>query len=132
MTQEEKELLIDLSERLLFGVKIKIGEHSDYKLIGIVITDEHPIKVEVIENGIPYKIEVSPDIIKPYLRPISSMTDEEYKEYSKLWDLQDEFPTDADIRFKTDVFNWLNAHHFDFRGLIEKGLALEAPKGMYD
>ena len=31
-----------------------------------------------------------------------------------------------------DSIDWLNAHHFDFRGLIEKGLALEAPKGMYE
>ena len=62
---------------------------------------------------------------------MSSMTEEEYKEYSKLWDLQDEFPTDADIRFKIDVFDWLNAHHFDYRGLIEKSLAIEAPDNMY-
>ena len=58
-----------------------------------------------------------------YLRPMSSMTEEEYKEYSKLWDLQDEFPTDADIRFKTDVFDWLRAHLFDYRDLIKKGIA---------
>jgi hypothetical protein len=30
-----------------------------------------------------------------------------------------------------ETFDWLNAHHFDYRGLIEKGLALEAPEGMY-
>ena len=30
-----------------------------------------------------------------------------------------------------NAIDWLNAHHFDYRGLIEKGLALEAPKGMY-
>jgi hypothetical protein len=30
------------------------------------------------------------------------------------------------------LIDWLNAHHFDYRGLIEKGLALEAPEGMYN
>lgn len=59
--------------------------------------------------------------IKPYLRPMSSMTKEEKKEYNKLlcW------------RSPKKVFDWLNAHHFDYRGLIKKGLALEAPKEMY-
>ena len=72
-------------------------------------------------NGSTFGLEET----KPYLRSMSSMTDEEYKEYSKLWDLQDEFPTDADIRFKIDVFDWLNARHFDYRGLIPLGLAIE-------
>ena len=37
------------------------------------------------------------------------------------------------LSFKTvaAVIGWLNAHHFDYRGLIERGLALEAPEGMY-
>ena len=50
---------------------------------------------------------------------MSSMTDEEKEEYINtflaMWDAVD----------------WLNAHHFDYRGLIEKGLAIEAPEGMY-
>lgn len=37
---------------------------------------------------------------------------------------------DVDIDYKS--VDWLNAHHFDYRGLIERGLALEAPKGMYN
>ena len=58
---------------------------------------------------------------KPYLRPMSSMTEEEKKKYNKLlcW------------RSPKTVFDWLNGHHFDYRGLIKKGLALEAPKEMY-
>ena len=59
---------------------------------------------------------------------MSSMSDEDYEEYSKLWDLQDEFPSDADIRFKVDVFDWLNKKGFDYRGLIPKGLAIDATR----
>ena len=55
--------------------------------------------------------------IKPYLRPMSSMTEEEKKEY--------EFKSFA------EMLDWLLEHHFDFRGLIDKGSALEAPEGMY-
>ncbi|MBQ1571515.1 MAG: hypothetical protein IIZ78_10355, partial [Clostridiales bacterium] len=63
---------------------------------------------------------------------MSSMTEEEFKEYSKLWDLQDEYATDADIRFKVDLFDWLDKKMFDYRGLIPMGLALEAPEDMYN
>ena len=30
-----------------------------------------------------------------------------------------------------ELLDWLNAHHFDYRNLIGKGLALRAPEGMY-
>lgn len=75
---------------------------------------------------------------KPYLRPMSSMTVEEirYKlsKFFKIINTNIEevgyIPTlnsDSAIEY----INWLNANHFDYRGLIEKGLALEAPEGMY-
>ena len=65
--------------------------------------------------------------IKPYLRPISSITEEE-KEYFGIPFTSEGLVTLTDT---VECMDWLNAHHFDYRGLIEKGLALEAPKGMY-
>jgi len=115
MTQEDKELLLkDLSAKFPYGIIINVNGRNER------IDEINPFE-EIITCGF-QSFDV--DECKPYLRPMSSMTEEEYKEYSKLWDLQDEFPTDADIRFKIDVFDWLNAHHFDYRGLIEKGLAI--------
>ena len=111
MTPEEKELLLkDLSARLPYGVIVySLQIPYEQKLIGYI-----------------------PDIekysIKPYLRPMSSMTEEEENELTGIAVLGG---------YNSSVFNsfividWLNAHHFDYRGLIEKGLALEAPKGMY-
>ena len=128
MTQEDKELLLkDLSGRIPYGLRLKIGDYSDYKLIGIVITDEHPIKLEVIENGTPYKIEVSSDIIKPYLRPMSSMTEEEYKELKSISSYYGFAPYEfiGDWCPNYEMTDWLNAHHFDYRNLIERGLAIE-------
>ena len=55
---------------------------------------------------------------------MSSMTEEEKLEYVVVWDSRQPY-------LPTEAMDWLNAHHFDYRGLIEKGLALEAPEGMY-
>ena len=64
-------------------------------------------------------------ISKPYLRPMSSMTKEELEEFHNY--------TNVDpILWLYYSIDWLNAHHFDYRGLIPKGLAIEAPKGMYN
>lgn len=58
--------------------------------------------------------------IKPYLFPLSSMTDEEKSMYEGLM-----IGTD-NISYMLDVVDWLNKNHFDYRGLIEKSLALDA------
>ena len=58
---------------------------------------------------------------KPYLRPISSMTEEEEDEYELVC-----------RKSITTQIDWLNKKMFDYRGLIPLGLALEAPEGMYN
>lgn len=84
--------------------------------------------------------------IKPYLRPLSSMTEKEYETFPIPYSF-DSFSTwNNTILSKviegtqiligideiTVITDWLNARHFDYRNLIGKGLALEAPEGMYD
>lgn len=120
MTHENKQLLFrDLSARLPYHVRCKIWLKDG-------TTEEGPLDLEhncgdVLQDAFFYhKIKD----IKPYLRPMSSMTEEEFKEYSSLWNLQDEYSTDLDIQYKIDLFDWLNKKMFDFRGLIPKGLAL--------
>ena len=124
MTQEEKDLLFkDLCTRLLYNPIV----HKKWSYIDCNNTLKYNEKDETLNIYDFYSIAG----IKPYLRSMSNMTENEIKEYSKLWKLQNEFPTDIDIKFKIDVIDWLNAHHFDYRGLIEKDLAFEAPKDMY-
>ena len=143
MTNEEKQLLlVNLCARLPYEVKLKVGN------------DALSIDMFRFDNGFYSTIEkVIKAGHKMYLRPMSSMTEDEMVEYIRL-QLQDEF---ADVRRQhhccnnsidsivdkqhvrywyneignINVLDWLNAHHFDYRGLIEKGLALEAPGGMY-
>ena len=116
MTQEEKQLLLkDLSARLPYGVMMKVSHLS------------HPIG---LDEFVLFTIKTGKEEGIPYLRPLSSMTEEERKEYFLTW--KDE-PLLRQVKIPvTETDDWLEAHHFDYRGLIEKGLALEAPEGMYN
>lgn len=122
MTQEDKNLLLrDLCARLPYGVVLQCVDpnfkgYVDWKLIKIDIEENLVVTTNDVWTD-EYLIEK----VKPYLRPMSSMTEEERKEY---WDI-------TSVSNHCAAIDWLNARHFDYRGLIEKGLALEAPDGMY-
>lgn len=117
MTQKDKEpLLKDLYARLLYGFII----HRYYDNVDICINNMYDFShfLECSEG----------EEFKPYLRPMSSMTKEEYEEYYNI----SYGITNIGSKYRYyDLCDWLNEHHFDYRGLIEKGLALEAPEGMY-
>ena len=130
MTQEDKELLLkDLSARLTYGVKIEtpkgIGNLGTIKLT--IFYHELGVNIKATER------DYFPlDECKPYLRPMSSMTEEEKVEYYNTMDkeTQRNYPNSCDfsesVYYSNTIktFDWLNAHHFDYRGLIEKGLAI--------
>lgn len=123
MTEEEKHLLlIDLCGRLPYGVKIMFSHNGfrwDWEQTLNEITKCEDGEYAVNGWGI--------HGIKPYLRPMSSMIDEEKKELNNILEFQ-YYSDDSCMCESTD---WLISHHFDYRGLIDKGLALEAPEGMY-
>lgn len=129
MTREEKELLVkDICQKLPYGVKIRVEypflDEKDWRPEDLYGLD---LRREVIV-GTSVRIEE----FKPYLRSMSSMTKEESEKFEEYLELQSEYTTGSDIRFKYDMFDWLNSRHFDYRHLIEKGLALEAPEEMYN
>ena len=128
MTQEEKELIWkDLCARFPYGVRIKRTNCP----ITLSVTGIVGKYIRHIPFYIGGNIEINTSIIeeiKPYLRPMSSMTEEEYKEWRYLYL---PLPHDNEATETQRRIDWLNAHHFDYRGLIEKGLALEAPEDMY-
>ena len=139
MTQEQKELLFkDLCARWPYGVKVNNEIQGDFVIYGVC---ENYIFARTPTSHVDFQIEK----IKPYLFPMSSMTEEEFtklKEYSGLkYDQLDlvsfqngtykcldfylsEVLSGAVIR----VFDWLNTYHFDYRDLIQMGLAIDATK----
>lgn len=62
--------------------------------------------------------------VRPYLRPMSSMTEEEKTEYATIIVKEAEQAAES-FTFGIDGIDWLNAHHFDFRNLIKRGLAID-------
>ena len=133
MTQEEKELLLkDLCARLSYEVICdRLGKPK--KLLGVHPTKKFPLE---FDNGEYMPSDYKLEDIKPYLRPMSDMTEQEKKEFDELMTSVEERCINAygkggySLAFTT-LNDWLNVHHFDYRGLIEKGLALAAPKDMY-
>lgn len=122
MTQEEKQLLInDLCARLPYQPMCEFTDTEDD------FCTETATLGYSLRDFIAGKI-----LIKPYLRPMSSMTDEEANEVSgKIIHSNINSRSFVWAENCSTYIDWNNAHHFDYRGLIEKGLALEAPKGMY-
>ena len=148
MTQEDKELLLkDLCARLPYGVKVNVGEDMAFTL------------KEINENGLceassKSRMTCYTKLPLPYLRPMSSMTEEEKKELQKITNnkfyahynyISNSKPsTDSEWHtphnnFVTSVecnktISWLDEKHFDHRTdeegktLIEKGLAIEVTK----
>lgn len=120
MTQEEKDLLLkDLCARLPYGVKVQTTyinpRTKERKDIGMDVLST--VEISMLIDG--YEEH------KPYLFPFSSMTEEQKVIYGDLcqaiihslaWDMQAALDT---------LFDWLNAYHFDYQGLIPMGLAID-------
>jgi hypothetical protein len=125
MTKEEKQLLLkDICARQFYGTKVLGPWEKDGPCELSAIDLTHNRQVRIFEDW--FNI----DDVKPYLRPMSSMTEEEAKEFAML---QTDFYSDGWLYpiAAVNMVDWLIAHHFDFRGLIPMGLALEAPADMY-
>ena len=130
MTKEEKQILLkDLCMRLPYGVKATTTSNVWKEVYTITGYANNRIYLDcpVYDEG---DDEWLVEFVKPYLRPMSSMTKEEHDEYIMI-----EYSINAGMTAKRDFTKWIDfvhSHHFDYRGLIEKGLALPAPEGMYD
>lgn len=135
MTQEDKELLVkDLCARLPYGLKYNFGGYDgcDYTM--------YKVSLNTVDDNFPI------EDVKPYLFPLSSMTEEQLHELKEITDFKYnrndlelvewtethktlEFWLEEVPQYKVvEVFDWLNKNHFDYRCLIERGLAIDATR----
>jgi len=127
MEQEDIELLFkEFSGRLHYGLIVSPVDCGKARLIGCLLDS---VLLQDIRTGKDYDKPWDIEYVKPYLRPMSSMTKEEINEFEQITDNLLDNGTSEEIW--NTVIDWLNAHHFDYRGLIGKGLAIEAPNDMY-
>ena len=129
MTQEEEKnlLLKDLCSRLPYGVRYRHFTWNDEYGETYIAAQIYSINTDGYVKNCHDDETVYIDNVRPYLFPLSSMTEEQKKEYQYITERWMNDPAYS----ISDSIDWLNKHHFDYRGLIEKGLALEAPEEMY-
>lgn len=141
MTNEEKELLIkDLCERVPYGVKCHVAGEGDATLNG-VITKDGEIYGQFTKYDGEIQLEAKLTYAIPYLRPMESITDEEFEELHRIVcpnNVGSSFEgdgfyfleCDADCHyisytFMSNVIDFMLKKHLDYRGLIPNKLALE-------
>lgn len=130
----KREVINDICARLPYGLMVRQTYHwknedfnSDWNLTNEYTSDEETL-VEFLEGV---------DNMKPFLRPMSSMTEEEHGQYMDFieWSHNDYDGTTTTCINKERLHEYLEfiySHHLDDNNFIEKGLALEAPEGMYE
>lgn len=125
MTQKDRQLLLkDLCARLPYGVKVQITNDWFY--------DKTEPYNRRLDCDVIKSIRANKYTVKPYLRPMSSMTEEEQRTLDSMCNGVEMVSRLSGLEMFDKAFDWLIENHFDFHGLIPMGLALEAPEGMYN
>lgn len=136
MTQEDKDILLkDLCARFPYEVKVNVDTQGDFTLIGLTK------KSAFTNSGIEGCYNAfSIESIKPYLFPLSGMTDEQREEFIKFADYETKLEDcgrhkelyycdlvghENNLYHNSDAIDWLNKNHFDYRNLIDKNLAMD-------
>ena len=135
MTQEDKELLLrDLSARVTYEVKAYVKNWSNLSrkyyegVYTIYSVDPSLNQIYASKKGGSVEVILghSDYVIKPFLRPMSSMTEEEQRTLDSMCNGVEMVSRLYGLKMFDKAFDWLNKNHFDYRGLIEKGLAIDA------
>ena len=138
MTQEQKELLLkDLCARVPHGVKarckIPVNQNESEEIVGQVTSVHYNISIVQVE-GFDVIVDYNPYFeIKPYLFPLSSMTEKQKEEYNYIVNYisPDDTENWAEGEFVyvnqiEQLLHFYHTNHLDYRGLLEKELALDA------
>lgn len=136
MNQEEKQILLkDLSARLPYGVKCKILETDETKILASINYDGENTLFDFWEDErkIQYEYQLYLSEFKPYLYPLSSISNviiDEIYSNTGVYDIDVDSPVHIEVgtTFEdlTKIFDILHKHHIDYQNLIQKGLALDA------
>jgi hypothetical protein len=128
--KDRKLLLSDLSSRLPYGVKCRVKysviNETTFGEIVEMEQDDEVVAIDIVDESVKTSnLGEWSDIrqIRPYLRPLNSMTEEEAEEFDKIAD--ELMKNGENTEIWATVIEWLIKHQFDYRGLIPRGLALK-------
>ena len=137
MTQEDKNLLLrDLCARLPYGVKLCHESFEDVIILHTIDATQFAVEISIDNSNSNTAYWNSIEQVKPYLFPLSSMTEEQLYELREMFGFEIEF-NNGFIELSTfhhgrlgylemvALFEWFNRNHFDYRGLIPKGSAID-------
>lgn len=139
MTNKERKILaVDLNERTQYNVIVHTPEGDN------TLNYVDRFWEVMVNNGQTYTYAI--DQVKPYLKSMSRLTVEDRERMKRelcpngtgtfddnyLLCPMNHYGEMISYTFMEDILNWLRKHHFDYKGLIQMGLALEAPEGMYE
>ena len=130
MTTEDRELVLnELCARFPYTVYVYMNDKI-FRIVEILMGKRNDVMF-TLSNGEKTYVGIDAERLKPCLKKIKSMTPEEKEEYNQTLNvLEDGLGTK--LTYTTHyALDWLNEHHYDFRNLIEKGLAVEAPERLY-
>lgn len=128
MTQKEKILLFkDLCARIPYGLKASVRGSDEEDVAFNILSVATNFRVFVESRFVCISHSEDIEVVRPYLRPMSSMTKEEVDGRNQIALFHS-----GNIASVPTYMDWLNEHYFDYRGLIEKGLAISAPEGIYN
>ena len=123
MTQEDRQILLkDLSSRLPYGVRYRRFAWNDEQGEECISAKIYSISPDGYVRNYHEDESNYIDNVRPYLFPLSSMTEKQKNKYQYITERWMNDPAYS----ISDSIDWLNKNHFDYRGLIEKGLAIDA------
>ena len=137
MTNNEL-IIADLCAKLQYNLLVQRGQRVR-KVLAV-----YPDSNRIVLDNSPYMPQTySVDEVKPYLRSLSNMTEKEKSDFCWMTHKEYDGYDNNDCPIYTgnntvdcdridEVIDFLNSHHFDYRGLIKQGLALEATSDMYN
>lgn len=138
MTQEQKDLLLkDLCSRLPYGVKVRYSSYEKFITCTLQAIDYVYNNVDLWSKDACFN-PVNISKIKPYLFPLSSMTEEQYNEMQTIsgkdcmehMEIEKEWRNNSPFThlplYQHRVIEFFHKYHFDYRGLIPMGLAIDA------
>ena len=132
MTTEDKLLLVqDLCARLPYGVQVQhittqiSGPLHDVIAYPLYDKDGNIYDIDAITDFFGECDYVYLEYFKPYLFPMSSMTEEQKKEFELSFDLNYASAYSQELQIVSNMIKWLNKNHFDYNGLIDKDLAID-------